>query len=483
MLSPICKWLYPAASLRIGQAFCLRGRSCCFTLLGYESNPERPAVFWKCASFEFDVRVPVVMGILNVTPDSFSDGGSYLKPADALTHAFKMLEEGARIIDVGGESTRPGAAPVEPEEEWDRIAPVVETLAREGVCVSVDTRHAEVAAKAVAAGASIVNDVSGFRDPTMRALAAAGDFGCVVMHMPGTPQTMAGECQYADVVNDVRDYLRDAAAALEAEGVARSRICIDPGPGFGKTPKQTIELVRNFHEFRHLGYPVMAALSRKSFIGYAYGIENPLDRDGASAAEALMAAELGASVIRAHNVAATAEALKGLRPYVVLGLGANVALVADAGEEDEGKIAQINHAIGQLCQLPDSQIIDIAPFYGSEPAYYEDQDNFVNTVVLLRTGLPPKELLPCLHAIENSLGRVREIENGPRTLDVDIVDYQMYVVDTPELTLPHPRAIERDFVVKPLEDILPGHILADETPINAVPEDQRVGRAWRLSEK
>ncbi len=484
-------------------------------------------MFWKCSSFEFDTRVPVIMGILNVTPDSFSDGGDYLKPADALSHAFKMLEEGARIIDVGGESTRPGAAPVEPEEEWARIAPVVEALAREGVCVSVDTRHVKVAAKAVAAGASIVNDVSGFRDPAMRAMAAAGDFGCVVMHMPGTPQTMAGECQYNDVVNDVRDYLRDAAAALEAvaaagdfgcvvmhmpgtpqtmagecqyndvvndvrdylrdaaaaleaEGVSRSRICIDPGPGFGKTPKQTIELVRNFHEFRHLGYPVMAALSRKSFIGYAYGIDNPQDRDEASAAEALMAAELGASVIRTHNVAATAEALKNLRPYVVLGLGANVALVADSGEEDEGKIAQINHAIGQLCQLPDSQIIDIAPFYGSEPAYYEDQDNFVNTVVLLRTGLPPKELLPCLHAIENSLGRVREIENGPRTLDVDIVDYQMYVVDTPELTLPHPRATERDFVVKPLEDILPGHILADETPISAVPEDQRVGRAWRL---
>lgn len=452
-----------------------------FTLVGLTT--ERRFMFWKCSSFEFDTRVPVIMGILNVTPDSFSDGGSYLKPADALSHAFKMLEEGAHIIDVGGESTRPGAAPVTPEEEWARIGQVVETLAREGVCVSVDTRHVDVAAKAVAAGASIVNDVSGFRDPAMRALAAAGDFGCVVMHMPGTPETMGDQCQYDDVVNDVRDYLAEAAARLEAEGVARERICVDPGPGFGKTPKQTIELVRNFQEFRHLGYPVMAALSRKRFIGYAYKIDDPLQRDEASAAEALMAAELGATVVRTHNVAATAQALKELRPYVVLGLGANVALVAEPGEEDEGKIAQLNHAISQLCLLPDSQIIDIAPFYGSEAAYYEDQDNFVNTVVLLRTGLPPKELLPCLHAIENSLGRVREIENGPRTLDLDIVDYQMYVVDTPQLTLPHPRATERDFVVKPLQDILPGHILADGTPINAVPEDQRVGRAWRLGEK
>lgn len=437
-------------------------------------------MFWKCSTFEFDTRVPVVMGILNITPDSFSDGGSYLKPADALSHAFKMLEEGAHIIDVGGESTRPGAAPVAPKEEWARIGQVVETLAREGVCVSVDTRHAEVAAKAVAAGASIVNDVSGFRDPAMRALAAAGDFGCVVMHMPGTPETMASRAQYADVVNEVRDYLAEAAASLETEGVAPARICVDPGPGFGKTPQQTIELVRNFQEFRHLGYPVMAALSRKSFIGYAYKIDDPIERDEASAAEALMAAELGATVIRTHNVAATAGALRGLRPFAILGLGANVALVAEPGEEDEGKVAQLNHAISQLCLLPDSQIIDIAPFYKSKAAYYEDQQDFVNTVVLLRTGLPPKELLPCLHAIENSLGRVRGIENGPRTLDLDIVDYQMYVVDTPQLTLPHPRAVERDFVVKPIQDILPGHVLADGTAVDAVPEEQRLGRAWRL---
>lgn len=193
-----------------------------------------------------------------------------------------------------------------------------------------------------------------------------------------------------------------------------------------------------------------------------------------------MAAELGATVIRTHNVAATAGALRGLRPFAILGLGANVALVAEPGEEDEGKVAQLNHAISQLCLLPDSQIIDIAPFYKSKAAYYEDQQDFVNTVVLLRTGLPPKELLPCLHAIENSLGRVREIENGPRTLDLDIVDYQMYVVDTPQLTLPHPRAVERDFVVKPIQDILPGHVLADGTAVDAVPEEQRLGRAWRL---
>ena len=173
-------------------------------------------------------------------------------------------------------------------------------------------------------------------------------------------------------------------------------------------------------------------------------------------------------------------ALADLRPYVLLGLGSNVALVAEPGEETEAKIAQINHAIGQLCMVPDSQIIDIASFYGSKPAYYDDQDDFVNTVVLMRTGVPPRELLGYLHAIENSLGRVREIENGPRTLDIDILDYQMYHFATDDLVLPHPRVCERDFVVKPLLEIRPGHVLADGTLVDSVPEDQRVGAAWKL---
>ena len=157
-----------------------------------------------------------------------------------------------------------------------------------------------------------------------------------------------------------------------------------------------------------------------------------------------------------------------------------MALVAEPGEEREGKIAQIEHAIGQLCMIPDSQIVDVSSYYESEPAYYLDQEPFVNAVVLMRTGVAPKELLEYLHAIENSLGRVREIENGPRTCDVDILDYQLYVVDNDVLTLPHPRICERDFVVKPLLEISPNHVLADGTPVASVPEDQRVGHAVKL---
>ena len=437
-------------------------------------------MIWHCGRFDFDTSTPIVMGILNITPDSFSDGGLYLDADAAVEHALAMVDAGAAIVDVGGESTRPGSDAVDPAEEWERIGAVIAALAERGLCVSVDTRHAEVASRALAAGASIVNDVSGFRDPAMVGVVAKSGCGCVVMHMAGEPKTMQDNPVYDDVVAEVRDYLRDAAAALEVAGVDRSRICIDPGPGFGKTPKQTIELMRNLHELVHLGYPVMVAASRKSYVGYAYGVEEPHERDVASAAEALLACELGASVVRTHNVPLTVAALGDLRPAVVLGLGSNVALVAEPGEETEAKIAQINLAVGQLCGLPDTQIIDMAPFYESEPAYYTDQDAFVNTVVLLRTGLPPKELLGYLHGIENSLGRVRTMENGPRTLDLDIVDYQMYVASDDELTLPHPRACERDFVVRPLLDILPGYELADGTAVGAVPAAERVGKARRL---
>lgn len=421
---------------------------------------------WRCGAFDFDERMPIIMGILNVTPDSFSDGGFHSDADAAIAHGLAMVNDGAHIIDVGGESTRPGSSEVAPEEELRRVIPVVEGLVAQGICVSIDTRHSAVAQAAVDAGASIINDVSGFRDPAMREVACRCDAGLVVMHMQGTPQTMQDDPVYEDVVAEVREYLAQRADELEGLGIARDRICLDPGPGFGKTPSQTMELVRNIHEIARLGYPVMAALSRKSYIGFAYGIDDPLQRDEASAAEALLACEQGATVVRTHNVALTAAALKDLRPLVVLGLGCNVALVAEPGEEEAGKIAQLNHAISQLCTLPDALITDISGYYRSKPAYLEDQDDFVNAVVLMRCGIPPAELLSYLHTIENSLGRVREVANGPRTCDIDIIDYQMYVTQNEVLTLPHPRALERDFVVKPLAELRPHFVFADESRLD-----------------
>ena len=191
-----------------------------------------------------------------------------------------------------------------------------------------------------------------------------------------------------------------------------------------------------------------------------------------------MACELGASVIRTHNVALTEESLKeNLRPYAFIGLGCNVALVADEGEELEGKKAMLSQAITDMCLLPDSQIIDVSSFYESEPAYVEDQDSFVNAVLVLRTGLPPQELLRYLNIIEDRLGRIREKKNGPRTCDLDILDYQGYVSDLEVLTLPHPLLTERDFVVKPLLEIAPNHELSDGTKVTL--DTVTVGKAWK----
>lgn len=441
-------------------------------------------MIWECGRFKFDTVTPTIMGVVNVTPDSFSDGGDNYDPEAAIATAVQMAKDGALIIDVGGESTRPGASPVSPDEEWRRVGPVVEALSKKGLCVSIDTRHSQVAEKAIAAGASIVNDVSGFRDPEMVNVACDSDVGLVVMHMQGEPSTMQDDPRYDDVVSEVCEYLGARARELCEAGISRKRICLDPGPGFGKTPKQTVELMRNIHEVRHLGYPVMVAASRKRYVAYAYHIDDPdpKARDEASAQEALLACELGASVVRTHNVKKTVEVLSGLRPYVLLGLGSNVALVAEPGEETEAKIAQINLAVASLCQLPDSQLVDMSSFYESEPAYCTDQDAFVNAVVLMRSGIPPKEMLAYLHAIEARLGRVRDDANpkGPRTIDIDILDYQLYTAMSDELTLPHPGVVERDFVVKPLCEILPNHVLADGSRVGDIPEDKRVGRAWKV---
>lgn len=441
-------------------------------------------MIWECGRFKFDTVTPTIMGVVNVTPDSFSDGGDNYDPDAAIATAVQMAKDGALIIDVGGESTRPGASPVSPDEEWRRVGPVVEALSKKGLCVSIDTRHSQVAEKAIAAGASMVNDVSGFRDPEMVNVVCDSDVGLVVMHMQGEPSTMQDDPRYDDVVSEVCEYLGARARELCEAGISRKRICLDPGPGFGKTPKQTVELMRNIHEVRHLGYPVMVAASRKRYVAYAYHIDDPdpKARDEASAQEALLACELGASVVRTHNVKKTVEVLSGLRPYVLLGLGSNVALVAEPGEETEAKIAQINLAVASLCQLPDSQLVDMSSFYESEPAYCTDQDAFVNAVVLMRSGIPPKEMLAYLHAIEARLGRVRDDANpkGPRTIDIDILDYQLYTAMSDELTLPHPGVVERDFVVKPLCEILPNHVLADGSRVGDIPEDKRVGRAWKV---
>lgn len=272
-----------------------------------------PLHIWQCGSFCFERMQPLVMGILNVTPDSFSDGGKYSERFDALVHANNMLEEGADIIEVGGESTRPGSVELASEQELERVLPVVKALAREGVCVAVDTRHAEVARVCVDEGAAIINDITGFSDPAMQELAAQSSVGCVVMHMQGMPQTMQENPQYDDVVSEISDYLLTQAQELRALGVSTRRICLDPGPGFGKNSDQNLALLKATDKLANLGEPpyiLMAAWSRKRFIGELTHETTPSERVAGSVAVACYAASRGAGVLRVHDVKATVDALK-----------------------------------------------------------------------------------------------------------------------------------------------------------------------------
>ena len=276
---------------------------------------------WRCGRCTLPLGRVHVMGILNVTPDSFSDGGSHLGVDAALEGARRLRAEGAGIIDIGGESTRPGSEPVSVEEELERVVPVVRALVMElDVPVSVDTRRAEVAAESVAAGASIINDVSGFRDPAMVEVAATTDAGLVVMHMLGEPKTMQREPHYDDVVAEVCAYLAEQARMLERAGVAPERIALDPGLGFGKTTAHNLELLRGLETLVALGYPVLIGASRKRFIGEVTGVDVPAERVQGSVAVASWSALLGADVVRVHDVAPTREAL------------AMIAAIAEDGE-------------------------------------------------------------------------------------------------------------------------------------------------------
>ena len=257
-----------------------------------------------------------IMGVVNVTPDSFSDGGRFLEPARAIEHGLQLIAEGADLLDIGGESTRPGAAPLAAEEELRRVVPVVAGLrARCRAPLSIDTQHAEVARAALDAGATIVNDVSaGRHDPRLLPLLAERGAGFVAMHMQGSPRDMQREPRYADVLAEVREFLRERIAAALAAGVARAGLWIDPGIGFGKTLEHNLALLAGTRELALLGQPLLVGVSRKSFVA---ALEQraqspasaPGERLGGTLAASLFAARAGASILRAHDVAPLRQAL------------------------------------------------------------------------------------------------------------------------------------------------------------------------------
>jgi dihydropteroate synthase len=268
---------------------------------------------WRCRDHALALGArTLVMGIVNVTPDSFSDGAMFADAEDAVAHAARLVDDGADLVDVGGESTRPGAGPVPRDEELTRVLPVIEGIraARPDVVVSVDTRNAEVAARAVAVGAAVVNDVSGGRDPAMFAVVRDSGAGLVLMHMRGDPATMQDDPRYQDVVAEVHEYLRERVEAAVFAGIAADRLAVEPGVGFGKDLEHNLAVLRALEAFTDLDAAVLVGVSRKRFVGSLSGVDRAADRLEGSIAAAVWCAANGADVVRVHDVAATVRALR-----------------------------------------------------------------------------------------------------------------------------------------------------------------------------
>jgi dihydropteroate synthase len=267
-------------------------------------------MIFNCGKFQLDLTTPRVMGIVNVTPDSFSDGGKFSQRDQAIAHALKLAEEGADVLDIGGESTRPNATPVGLQEELNRVIPVIEALSKQvNIPISIDTYKPQVMQAAIAAGASMVNDVRALQEDGALEIVAKSNAGVCLMHMQGTSQTMQQNPQYEDVVNDVKAFLAARLQASIDAGVAKNRILLDPGFGFGKTREHNIRLLQNLENFADLGQPLLVGLSRKSVLGQVTG--NDVDaRLYASIAASVLSAMKGAKILRVHDVKATVDALK-----------------------------------------------------------------------------------------------------------------------------------------------------------------------------
>lgn len=541
----------------------------------------RDSKVWRCGKYELKFDRPRIMGVLNVTPDSFSDGGEHLDTDAAIAHGLKMLDDGADIIDVGGESTGPGFTPVDPDTEARRVLPVVQALAKAGAVVSIDTRHVEVAKAAVRVGASIVNDVTGFTDPRMVDFVKESDCGLVVMHAgevadverprthtevqldtsaaafmaqkareaeeaaralgatgkskraakaklisgmvqplqpqlpfdapapaadaeqaapaPGASAAVAFDATDADAVSAsvedapsgddlasvmarsgatayngsrsaqlrrftlpdsapimrrVMGFLSDQARALIHAGVARERICLDPGSGFGKEANEDIVIQRELGKIASLGYPTLCAVSRKRLVGAISGVANARERDIATFGVCLGAIEQGANIVRVHNVAGFAQFLNGFwaiarpqprRAYVAL------------GSNEGDRLENIRTARDLIAQIPMTCVSSCSRIYESEPAYETDQDAFANAVIEIKTEMAPLILLDELGKVELQLGRDRSGKakaNGPRPIDCDLLWMDNEIHGGNKLRLPHPGLGERDFVLVPLEDLM-----------------------------
>lgn len=452
---------------------------------------------WQCGTHVLSLVRPRIMGILNVTPDSFSDGGLHLDPDTAIERGMEMLDEGADIIDVGGESTRPGFTPVAPEEELDRVAPVVEALSDRGAIVSIDTRHAEVARTCVELGASIINDTSGFVDPAMVELAAASECGVIIMHwnqktgvnsrksvqlyanhparrvVPSARRfTLPDE---APIMREVMGFLGDQARTLLRTGVSHDRICVDPGPGFEKSADEDVILQRNTKLLTSMGYPVVSAVSRKRCVGAVTAVKDLLERGAGTLGMCLSAVANGARVLRVHDVA---SAFQAVTAYWAVSRADSRQGFVSLGSNVGNRMEYLAQAARLINKIPLTCVAAVSKGYETEPAY-GIATPVANAVAEIHTELHPLVLLDRLLEVENELGRTRDPKtagHGPRTIDCDLCWIEGEEHHGARLELPHPGLGERDYVLVPMEDLMPDPVrFLSHAGVSVKPVDDRVG--------
>jgi dihydropteroate synthase len=405
---------------------------------------------------------PQLMGILNVTPDSFSDGGRHSELAAAVARARAMVADGAAIVDIGGESTRPGHVPVPEDEELRRIVPVLEALGAElDAPISIDTSKAKVAREAARLGACVINDVWGLqRDPGMADAVAETGSAVVVMHNRDEKDPSL------DILDDVERFFERSLNLAAGAGVPFSRILLDPGIGFGKTRQQNHACIWNLDRFRRLGAPILVGLSRKSFIGGIIDAEVDRRLPGTLAADTI-ALMRGASVLRVHDVLENRAALAVFmalnaaaspplaepkddgKARVVLALGGNVG----------DKVTSLRRALRAIAAEPGIELTAVSRLYRTAPWGKTDQDWFVNACALARTNLKPEALLDRVKKLEVELGREPGERWGPRVIDIDLIAYGDVALKTERLTLPHPELFNRAFVLAPLAEIAPDLVI------------------------
>jgi dihydropteroate synthase len=406
---------------------------------------------------------PQLMGILNVTPDSFSDGGRHSDLVAAVARARAMVADGAAIVDVGGESTRPGHIPVPEHEELRRVVPALKALGAElDAPISIDTSKAQVAREAARLGACVINDVWGLqRDSGMADAVAETGSAVVIMH------NREEKDPAIDILDDVERFFERSLNLAAGAGVPFSRILLDPGVGFGKTRQQNHACIWNLDRFRRLGAPILVGLSRKSFIGGIIDAEVDRRLPGTLAADTI-ALMRGASVLRVHDVLenraalavftalkaaaappSAAEPKDGGQARVALALGSNVG----------DKANNLRRALRAIAGVPEIELTAASRFYRTPPWGKTDQDWFINACALGRTTLKPEALLERVKRLEVELGRAPTERWGPRVIDIDLIAYGDIALKTERLTLPHPELFNRAFVLVPLAEIAPDLVI------------------------